>query len=145
MPSCSPGRCGRVVAETASASSGKRGSTSWISVPFPAPEGPVTTKTGFVVLPVVEEGNQLVPLAVGQAADRLRLADAALVEQARRFHATELRHRHQHVEDLGGGDVLRRLAQDLFDGNRPGLQVLLQLRTLDTNVVRSLEGFHALV
>ena len=98
-PSCSPGRCGRVVAETASASSGKRGRTSWISVPLPAPDGPVTTKTGVAaredVLAPVEEGNQLVTLAVGETADRLRLADAALVEQARRLHAAELRDRHR--------------------------------------------------
>src|SRR3954453_12023753 len=99
MPSSSPGRCGRVVAETASASSGNRGSTSWISVPFPAPEGPVTTMTGG--LPV-EEANQLLALAVGQAPDRLRLADPALVQQTGRLHAPELRHGHQHVEDLRG-------------------------------------------
>ena len=51
-------------------------------VPLPAPDGPVRTKTG--PLPV-EEANQLLALAVGEAADRLRLADAALVEQARAF------------------------------------------------------------
>src|SRR5581483_9092668 len=118
-----------------------------MSVPFPAPDGPVTTKTGRVVpsLAVVEEGNQLVPLAVGESTDRLRLADAALVQKARRLHATELRHGHQHVEDLRGRDVLGRLAEDLLDGDGPGLQVLLQLRTLDADVVRSLQCLHPLV
>ena len=106
----------------------------------------MTTKTGRAVgLPVVEEANQLVPLSVGQAADRLRLADAALVEQPRSFHATELGHRHQHVEHLRGRDVLGRLAEDLFDRDRARLQVLLQLRTLDTDVIRSLQGFHPLI
>src|SRR5438445_11489032 len=141
MPSSSPGRCSRVVAETACASSGKRGSTSWISVPLPAPEGPVTTKTGLAV----EEANQLVALAVGEAADRLRLADAALVEQASSFHAAELRHRHEHVEDLRRRDELGRLTQDLFNRHCARFQILLQLRTLDTDVIRTLESFHSLV
>ena len=35
----------RVVAETASSSSGIRSSSVRISVPFPTPEGPVITKT----------------------------------------------------------------------------------------------------
>src|SRR4051794_38819007 len=98
MPSCSPGRCGRVVAETATASSGKRGKIRSIKVPLPAPEGPVTTKTG---LPV-EEPNELLALAVGEPTHRLRLTDPALVEQARRLDAPELGHRHEHVEDLRG-------------------------------------------
>jgi len=84
-----------------------------MSVPFPAPEGPVTTKTGpgdgitrnaattrecstqFVrpetrrrrmsgsavwSRPAVEEIDELVALALGETADRLRLADAALIE-----------------------------------------------------------------
>src|SRR6185369_2795902 len=138
-------------ADTATARSGKRGRTSWINVPFPAPEGPVTTKTGLAAgalpgpLPVVEEGNQLVPLAVGEAADRLRLADAALVKQARGLHAPELRDRHQHVEHLGGRDVLGRLTENLLNGDGPRLQVLLQLRALHANVVRALQSLHPLV
>src|SRR5947208_1822531 len=140
-PSVSPGRCGLVVAETASARSGKRGRTRSIRVPLPAPEGPVTTKTGLAV----EEPNELLPLTVRKAANRLRLADPALVEQPRRLHAAELRHRHEHVEDLRGRDELRRVAQDRLDRGVTGLQVLLQLRALDADVVRSLEGFHPLI
>src|ERR687886_311726 len=104
-----------------------------MSVPLPAPDGPVTTKTGLLL---VEEGNQLVALTVGEAADRLRLADPALVEQTRRLHAAELRHGHQHVEHLRGRHELRWLAQDLLDRDLAGLQVLLQLRPLDSDVVR---------
>src|SRR5262249_50173243 len=112
-----------------------------IRVPLPAPDGPVTTKTGLAV----EEGNELLPLAIRKPTDRLRLADPALVEQARRLDAAELRHRHQHVEDLRGRDELGRVAEDLLDRRVAGLQVLLQLRPLDTDVVRSFEGLHTLV
>ena len=46
-PLSSPARSGRVVAEIATSSSaGSRSSSIRINVPFPAPEGPVTTKTG---------------------------------------------------------------------------------------------------
>ena len=41
-----PGRCGRVVAETATSTPATRSSRPLISVPLPAPDGPVTTKTG---------------------------------------------------------------------------------------------------
>ena len=40
-----PSRGARVVADTASSSSGTRSSNSRISVPLPTPEGPVMTKT----------------------------------------------------------------------------------------------------
>jgi len=39
-------RCGRVVADTATSSSGMRSTRPRISVPLPAPDGPVTTNTG---------------------------------------------------------------------------------------------------
>src|SRR5438876_10152461 len=63
----------------------------------------------------VEEANQLRALPVGQSPDRFRLADAALVEEARRLHAAELRHRHQDVEHLRGRDVLGRVREDRLD------------------------------
>jgi hypothetical protein len=48
-----------------------------MSVPFPAPDGPVTTKTGrqgtAELRTVVEELDELGPLPLGEAADRLRL------------------------------------------------------------------------
>ena len=75
----SPGRCGRVVAETATSSSGWRSSSRLISVPLPAPLGPVMTKTGSGL--AVEEANQFGALALGEAAHRLRLADPALVQE----------------------------------------------------------------
>src|SRR5436305_8823066 len=118
-----------------------------MSVPLPAPDGPVTTKTGLAAFlrAMVEEANQLVALPVGEAADRLRLADAALVEQTGRLDAAELRDRHQHVEHLGGRDVLGWLAEDLLDGHAARLQILLELCTLDPDVVCSLERFHPLI
>ena len=39
-------RCGRVVAETATSSSGCRSTSRLINVPLPASLGPVITKTG---------------------------------------------------------------------------------------------------
>src|SRR6266511_4785779 len=117
----------------ATASSGSRSSSAWISVPFPAPDGPVTTKTGLPSAVAVEEPNQLGALAVGQAPDGLRLADAALVQEARGLHAPELRHRHQHVEHLRRRDVLRRIVEDFLDLDLPHLQVLLYLSPADAD------------
>src|SRR3954470_12032775 len=118
-PSSSPWRRRRVVAEIATSSSGTRSSRALMSVPLPAPEGPVITKTGEPSAVPVEEPNQLGALAVGQPADGLRLADAALVEEAGGLHAPELRHCHQHVEHLRRADVLRRVVEDLLDLDLP--------------------------
>src|ERR687887_2111468 len=93
------------------------------SVPLPAPEVPVTTTTRGLA---IEEANQLSALAVREASHRLRLADSAHVEEARRLHPPELRHRHQHVEDLRGRYVLGRVAEDLLDLDAAVLQVLFQ-------------------
>src|ERR1700704_5272917 len=105
-PSSSPGLRSRVVADTVTSRSGTRSSSLRMSVPFPAPDGPVTTMRDGRRLPV-EEGNQLRALPLGQAADGLRLADAACIEEARRLHAAELRHRHENVDHLCGFDELR--------------------------------------
>src|SRR5262249_32519363 len=108
-PSRSPARCVRVVAETTLPTTGKRGTTNEMSVPLPAPDGPVTTKTGLIA---GEEPNKLRPLPLRETADRLRLADAALVEEPRSLHSSELRHRHQDVEHFRGRHVLGRRVQD---------------------------------
>src|SRR5205823_12024615 len=115
-PSASAGRCGRVVADTATSSTGIRSTSSPMSVPFPAPDGPVTTKTGraatstaCLLAAVVEEVDEFGALALGESADGLRLADAALVQEPGRLHPSELRDGHEHVEDLGRRDELRRL------------------------------------
>src|SRR5205823_4596936 len=133
-PSTSPRRWSLVVAETATWSSGRRSRRALIRVPFPAPDGPVTTKTGGPSV-AVEESNQLGALAFGQTPDGLRLADPALVEEARRLHPPELGHRHQHVEHLRGRDVLGRVVENLFDLDAADLQVLLQLSAADPDVV----------
>src|SRR5207249_8589682 len=121
-----------------------RPSNAFSRVPLPAPEVPVTTKTGMRFLPV-EEPNELSSLAVGEASHRLRLADAGLVQETRRLHPTELGHGHQHVEDLRGRDVLGRVVEDLVDPRAAQFQVLLELRALHPDVVRALESLHALV
>src|SRR5438105_631209 len=100
------------------------------------------TKTGGLT---VEEPNELGPLAVGKAPHGLRLADAALVEEACRLDATELLDGHQHVEDLCGRDELGRVAEDLLDLHPTDLEVLLQLRAPDSDVVGPAQGLHALV
>src|SRR5437763_4793527 len=115
-----------------------RCSSAFSSVPLPAPEVPVTTTTSG--LPV-EEANQLRALAVGEPSHRLRLADPAHVQEARRLHPPELRYRHQHVEDLRGRHVLGRVAEDLFDLDTAVFQVLLQPRSAYADVVRPLQGF----
>src|SRR4029078_5292452 len=89
-PSSSPCRRWRVVAEIATSSPGTRSSRALISVPFPAREGPVITKTGWLAVSV-EEPNQFGALAVGQPADGLRLADAALVQGGGRLPGGGLR------------------------------------------------------
>src|SRR6476659_832080 len=144
-PSSSPARRPRVVAETASSRSGISPSSAFSSVPLPAPEVPVTTKTGAVEPLLVEEPNELSLLGVGEATDRLRLADPGLVQESRRLHPPELGHGHEHVEHHGGRDVLRWVVEDLVDPYAPHFQVLLQLRALDPDVVRALESLHALV
>src|SRR3954451_8872712 len=101
------------------------------------------TRTGSGL--AVEEVNQLRALPIRQPTDGLRLADAARVQEAGCLHATKLRHRHQDVDHLRRLDVLRRPAEDRLDPDPSVLQILLQLRPFDTNVVRTTERVHALV
>src|SRR5262245_16302384 len=116
-----------------------------MSVPLPAPEGPVTTKTGGVELIAREEANELGPLPFRETADRLRLADAALVEEPRSLHSTELRNRHQDVEHLRCRHVLGRRVEDRLDLDATFFQILLQLCASDADVVGPLERFHPLI
>ena len=121
---------------------GNRGEERLHHRPLPGARGPVTTKTGLYA---VEEVNQLLPLAVGEAADRLRLADPALVEEARAFTRPNFgtamsMSKTFAVETYSGGS-----REDLLDRDRSGLEVLLQLRPLDPDVVGPLERLHSLV
>src|SRR3954462_6594804 len=121
MPSRSFARRSRVVAETASSSSGIRSSSGRSSVPFPAPEVPVITMTGIDAL-TVEEPNQLRALSLGQPADGLRLADPAQVEEPGSLHAPELRDGEQHFEHLRRRDEVGRVAKDVLDPRAAALQ-----------------------
>src|SRR3970282_1746690 len=76
---------------------------------------------------MVEELDELRALALGEAGDGLRLADAALVEEPRRLHAPELRDGHQHVEDLRRGDELGRVEKNRLDVLPSRFQVPLPL------------------
>src|SRR5262249_38057265 len=82
-----------------------------------------------------KETYQLGALPIGETADGLRLADPAESEVALRLHLPELRHSHEHVQDLRSRHVLGWVAEDLVDLRLPELEVLLQLRPLDPDVV----------
>src|SRR5215470_1218569 len=114
-----------------------------ISVPLPTPEGPVITKTRAKRL-AAQHADQLGALALRQAADRLARRDPALDEHLVDLHAAVLGDRQQHVEDLRGLDVLRRLQQEVMDAHPAPLEIALELRTLGPDLVRALEGLHAL-
>src|SRR6187399_379819 len=89
--------------------------------------------------------DELCSLPLRQSADRLRGRDPALIEDAVRLHATVLRHRQQHVEDLGREHVLRRIEQQCVDVRLARFQVLLQLRASGADVVGAFESVHPLV
>src|SRR5215211_631308 len=152
-PFASPSRRSRVVAEIASSSSGIRASSSRSIVPLPAPDVPVTTKTGvggiprtlLGGLPAVEEVDQFGALPFGETAHRLRLADPGLVEEAARLDAPELRQRHEDVEHLRGRDVLGRSREDALDRDPSGLQILLELSPPDADVIGSGKRLHPLM
>jgi hypothetical protein len=94
---------------------------------------------------VVEELDELRPLALGETANGLRLADPALIEQTRRLDPTELGHGHEHVEDLRRRDVLGGVEKDVLDALSARLQVPFELCAADSNIVRPLKSFHPLV
>src|SRR3954468_13397288 len=143
-----------------SSSSGIASSSCSISVPFPTPEGPVITKTfpmALIMTAATAAKNcwrvALFPqlcdefgaLALGEAADRLRRRDPALVEDPIRLYPAVLGHRHQHVDHLGGLHVLGRIHEQRLDLDLAALQVALQLGPLGTDVICPLQGFHPLV
>src|ERR687898_598187 len=124
MPWTSFGRWSRVVAETASSSSGWRSRRIRSIVPFPAPDVPVTTMTGpggpFNSLPL-KEANELGSLAVRETSYGLRLADPRLRQEPSGLDSAEFGDGHEDVEDLRSRHVFRGLVQDLLD---PGVAVL---------------------
>src|SRR6266852_7107585 len=90
----------------------------------------------------VEEVNQFRALTIGEAADGLRLADAARVQEAGRLDAAELRHGHQDVDHLRRGHVLGRVAENRLDPDPTVLEILLELRPSDPDVVRTSQCVH---
>src|SRR2546423_7171440 len=120
-----------------------RSSSARINVPLPTPEGPVMTKTLASAL-AAQQPDQLVALALGQAADGLARRDLALTQDLVDLHAPVLRDGEQHVDDLRGLDELRRLQEQLVDRTPPRLEVALELRALGADLVGALQGIHAL-
>src|SRR5262245_46520130 len=84
-------------------------------------------------------------LALGEAADRLRRRDPALIEDAVGLHPAVLGNRHQHVDDLRRLDVLGGIHQQGLDLDLVGLEIALQLSALGADVVRPAKSFHPLV
>src|SRR5688572_113572 len=96
-----------------------------ISVPFPTPEGPVTTNS-LPRLSPDEMADELTPLALGEPTDRLARRDPALREDLVDLHVAVLGHREQHVGHLRGEDVVRRVAQQNGDVRAPILELPLE-------------------
>ena len=120
----SPGRGARVVADTDSSSSGTRSSSVRISVPLPTPDGPVITKTAPAGATRYRRSMETssVRWRCERPADRLRGRDPALLQDLVDLDAAVLGDGEQHVEHLGGLDVLRRLEQEVVDARRPALR-----------------------
>src|SRR4051812_22583406 len=116
-------------------------------VPFPTPDGPVTTRTfgssGTDRL-AAQIRDQLVALALGEPTDRLARRDAALGEDPVDLHAPVFRDREQQVEDLGGRQPLRRIEQEPMDLGTSCFEVALEPGTLRANLIRTLERVHSL-
>src|SRR5687768_998644 len=105
-----------------------RSSSVRMSVPLPTPEGPVITNTRPIGRALAaQHRDELGALALREAADRLARRDAALDEDLVDLHAPVLGDGEQHVEDLGGLDVLRRLEQEVVDLRAAALEVPLEL------------------
>src|SRR5579859_3612893 len=128
-----------------------------INVPFPTPEGPVITITRGICLPPVpppagrgsclpppHEGDQLAPLALGEATHRLARRDLALREDLVHLHPAVLGDGEQQVEDLGRLQELRRGKQQLVDRLPAGLEIALELGAPGADVVGALKGLHPL-
>src|SRR6187551_2563432 len=116
------------------------------SVACSARERPRTQRCAGLQPPLPAElGDELCPLALGKAADRLRGRNAALVEDAVGLDSAVLRYRQQHVEDLGGHHVLGRIQEQRVDARLARFQILLELGAGGADVVGPLESVHPLV
>src|SRR5258705_13827442 len=123
-----------------------RSSSARISVPLPTPDGPVMTKTLAkpAALLAPQHADELVALALGEAADRLARRDLAGAQDLVDLHAPVLRDREEHVDDLGGLDVFGRLEEQRVDRMSAGLEIALELSALRADLVRALERVHPL-
>src|SRR5271155_5369850 len=93
----------------------------------------------------MKQGDELAALALGEPADGLARRDAAVSEDLVDLDAPVLGHGEQHVEDLGGLDVLGRLEQERVNRAPTGLEVALELCALDANLVGTGKRVHPLI
>src|SRR3954471_22843544 len=91
-----------------------------------------------------QQRDELGALTLRKPADRLAGRDPTLLQDLVGLHAAVLRDRQEHVEDLRGLHVLRRLREQHVDRHPAPLQVLLELRPTCPNLVGALERVHAL-
>jgi hypothetical protein len=92
-----------------------------------------------------KESDQLLTLALGQAADSLRRRDPAPAEQASGLGRTDLWERQQERVDLGRPRTIRGLRQNLLDPHPARGQLLLQCRPATADLVRLPQGAQPLV
>jgi hypothetical protein len=67
------------------------------------------------------------PLPLGELSDGLGPVDAGDSEQAASLDGADLRHRHEHVEYLGAGEVVGGGGEDLLEVDLAGTQFLLKV------------------
>src|SRR5688500_9307679 len=91
-----------------------------------------------------EVPDELTALALRKSADRLARRDPALRQDLVDLDVAVLRHGQQHVGDLCGEDVVRRVAQQDRDVRVAILQLALELCALGPDPVRRVEGLHPL-
>jgi hypothetical protein len=75
------------------------------------------------------------PLPLGEISDGLGRVDAGDSEQSASLDGADLRHRHEHVEHLGAGEVVGRGGEDLLEADIAGMQLLLEFRPPGSNMV----------
>src|ERR1700751_2396858 len=101
-----------------------------MSVPLPTPEGPAITRTRGGLIAngrlAAEVRDQLVALALGEAADGLARRDAALREDAIDLHAAVLGDRQEQVEDLRSLQIFRGIQEQSVDLSAAGLEITLE-------------------
>src|SRR3954467_15931275 len=137
MPSVSPTRIGRVVAEMETASpSGSRDRTRATTLPFPTPEGPARTisvpRRTRASLLLAELRQELLALLAAQPTHAPRCGDVELLHDLLRAYLAHAGQRLEHRRDLhlAEGVVLIGLLEHIGERALAGLELPLDLCAL---------------